>query len=92
MTEQEILEYAKKHYSIGTLIKEANRSTKIIIDSDFNENDLRENIWLTNDYLIVYCKYPKTNERITGMGFYIFENGNWATILSSNNNLIFESL
>ena len=90
MKEQAILNYGREHYPIGTLIKEANKNKKVIIDDDFNEAALRDNIWLTDNYLICYCKDPETGEKITGCGFYIFEEGQWADIISQpvNNNLI----
>lgn len=88
MTRKEVLKYAKKHYPIGTLIKDVDEKKEVIVDD--NLMNLDANLWLSETYLISYCKDPKTNERISGRGYYIFKEGKWAEIISQpvNNNLI----
>jgi hypothetical protein len=89
MTKEEIFEYGKKHYPKGTLFLDLETNRELIVDDDY---DLSIPHWLNDHYLIVYCKNARTNERIKNEGFYIYKRYEWAIILSSNNNLIFESL
>jgi hypothetical protein len=92
MTKEEIFEYGKKHYPKGTLFLDFETNKELIVDDDYDKKILDGWNWIDETHLIVYCKDPKTHKRLTGRGFYIYQRKQWATILSSNNNLIFESL